>query len=223
MQDIFITWIISNNTSYINNQSYTVKIDQYFSRGWEIFNQYPGGFIGYLILTSVISIIAYILPAPFGNRGGDTVGIVNFVLNPIFSAGFYIVALQIAKNRPKDFSDFFRGFNQFIQIFLEHLVGFILVGIGFAFFIIPGIYLAVAYGFSTIFVIEKKLSFWSALEASRKLITKKWFSFLGFFLQLVLLNLGGLLLVGIGLFVTIPLSTCIIIAAFEDIAGLYGV
>ena len=81
----------------------------------------------------------------------------------------------------------------------------------------------VNYGFSTIFVIEKKLSFRSALEASRKLITKKWFSFLGFFLQLVLLNLGGLLLVGIGLFVTIPLSTCIIIAAFEDIVGLNGV
>lgn len=213
---------MSNYTSH-NNQDFNVNIEQYFSRGWEIFKQYPGGFIGYLILTFVISIFASMLPAPFGNRGEGARGIINIVLNPIFSAGFYIVALQIAKNRPKDFSDFFSGFNKFVQIFLEYLVGSILTAIGFALFFIPGIYLAVAYGFSTIFVIEKKLNFWSALEASRKLITQKWFSFLGFFLLLALLNLVGLLLLGIGLLVTIPLSSCIILAAFEDIVGLNGV
>jgi uncharacterized membrane protein len=212
---------MSKYTSH-TNQEYSVNIDQYFSRGWEIFKQYPWGFIGFLILTFVISIFCSILPAPFGNSKDGAAGFVNFVLNPIFSAGFYIVALQIAKNRPIDFSDFFRGFNQFLQIFLVYIVGAILIAIGFILFIIPGIYLAVAYGFSSLFVIEKKLSFWSALEASRKLITKKWFSFLGLGIMLALLNLAGLLLLGIGALVTIPLTVCIIVAAFEDIVGISG-
>ena len=167
---------MSNNTPHIKNQKYSVNIEQYFSRGWEIFKQYPGGFIGFLLLTFVISIFFSFLAISVKNTHG-IVSIANFVLNPIFSAGYYIVALQIAKNRPIDFSDFFRGFNQFLQIFLVYLIGNILIAIGFLFFIIPGIYLAVAYVFSSLFVIEKKLSFWSALEASRKLITKKWFSF----------------------------------------------
>ena len=207
-----------------NNQEYSVNIDQYFSRGWEIFKQYPGGFIGFLLITFVISIFFSFLPIYLEKAHG--IGIIanfaNFVLNPIFSAGYYIVALQIAKNRPIDFSDFFRGFNQFLQIFLAHLIGTILIAIGFGLLIIPGIYLAVAYVFASLFVIEKKLSFWSALEASRKLITKKWFSFVGLGIMLTLLNLAGMLLLGIGLLVTIPLSSCITVAAFEDIVGLNG-
>lgn len=214
---------MSNSQFNFDNQEYSVKIEEYFSRGWEIFKQYPGGFIGFLILTFMISIFASILPAPFGNSKGEAGGIVNFVLSPILSAGYYIVALQIAKNRPKNFSDFFRGFNQFLQLFLVYIVGTILTIIGFTLLIIPGIYLGVAYGFSNLFVIEKKLSFWSALEASRKLITRKWFSFLGLFVVIFLMNLAGLLLFGIGLLVTIPLTYCIIVAAFEDIVGLNGV
>ena len=40
--------------------------------------------------------------------------------------------------------------------------------------------------------------------------------------MLTLLNLAGLLLLGIGALVTIPLSSCIMVAAFEDIVGLNG-
>lgn len=144
-------------------------------------------------------------------------------LTPILSAGIYVVAFLIAKNRPKTFSDFFRGFNQFLQIFLVNIVSSILIAIGCLFLLLPGIYLAIAYIFSLLFVIEKKLSFWSAMEASRKLITKKWFSFLVFAVTIFLLNLAGILALGVGLLVTIPLTYCIVVAAFEDIVGLNGV
>lgn len=211
---------MSNNTSHIDNQDYSVNIQQYFGRGWEIFKQYPWGFIGFLVLAIVISTIVDELPAPFGNNEEGIGGIINFVINPILLAGFYIVALQIAKNRPLHFSEFFRGFNQFLQLFLVNIVGIILIGIGFVFLIIPGIYLSIAYTFSYLFVIEKKLSFWSALESSRKVISQKWFSFLGFAILLVLLNLAGLIAFGVGLLVTIPWTYCIMVAAFEDIVGL---
>lgn len=104
-----------------------------------------------------------------------------------------------------------------------NLIGGVLIGIGCFLLLIPGIYLTVAYAFSVLFVIEKKLNFWSALEASRKLITKKWFSFLGLGILLVLLNLAGVLILGVGLLVTIPWTYCITVAAFEHIVGLNGV
>ncbi|MEL6457775.1 MAG: hypothetical protein AAFX46_11135 [Cyanobacteria bacterium J06636_27] len=212
---------MSQYTSH-NNQDFSVNIGQYFSRGWEIFKQYPLGFIGYLITVFLISIFLTFLPILIEQLQGiaTIASWANVVLNPIFYAGFDIVALQIAKNRPIDFSDFFRGFNQFLQIFLVHLISNILIVIGCWLLIIPGIYLAVAYQFSSLFVIEKKLSFWSALEASRKLITKQWFSFLLFGIALFLLNVAGVLALGIGMFVTFPLTLCIVVAAFEDIVGL---
>ena len=95
--------------------------------------------------------------------------------------------------------------------------------IGFALLILPGIYLAVAYLFAQPLVIDKGADFWQAMETSRKLITKKWFSFFGLLLVLFLLNLAGAILLGVGLLVTIPLSSCILAAAYEDIVGLNSV
>ncbi|MDJ0737316.1 MAG: hypothetical protein QNJ47_25175 [Nostocaceae cyanobacterium] len=206
----------------MNNQEYSVNIGQYFSRGWEIFSQYSCGFIGFLIVIGLISGITSQLPAPLGTGGGEKGGLVNFIISPILFAGIYIVALQIAKNKPKKFSDFFRGFNKFIQIFNVNALSSVLIGIGSLFLVIPGIYLAVAYMFSVLFVIDKKLNAWSALSASRKVITKNWFDFFGLGILLILLNLAGALILVVGLFVTIPWTYCIIVAAFEDIVGLNG-
>ncbi len=142
---------------------------------------------------------------------------------PALTAGYYFVAFQIARNRDAVFGDFFQGFNKFLPIFLTSLVSTILTAIGFVLLLLPGIYLAVAYLFAQPLVIDKNADFWQAMETSRKLITKKWFSFFGLLLLIFLLNLGGAMLLGIGLLVTIPLSVCIIAAAYEDIVGLNSV
>ncbi|AFZ35681.1 hypothetical protein Sta7437_2131 [Stanieria cyanosphaera PCC 7437] len=200
--------------------NYTFKRGQYFQQGWQIFQQYMWQFIGFTTLVIVISGFTARLPYPLGINEDGQGGIINGILSPVLVAGIYIVALKIAKNRTKTFSDFFLGFNNFLPIFLVNLVGSILTILGCILLIIPGIYLAVAYVFGICFVIEKHFGFWSALETSRKIITKKWFAFFGFILLLGLLNLGGLLVLGVGLLVTIPLTVCIIVAAFEDIVGL---
>lgn len=202
------------------NQNYTFKTGQYFERGWQIFKQYLWQFIGFAALVTVISTFTAHLPYPLGIDRDGQGGIVNAILTPVLVAGIYIVAFKIAKNRTPSFSDFFLGFNNFLRIFLVNLVGSLLTIVGIILLIIPGIYLAVAYCFGLCFVIEKHFGFWSALETSRKIVTQKWLAFFGFILLLGLLNLFGLLALGIGLLITIPLTVCIIVAAFEDIVGL---
>ena len=213
---------MSNASQDLANRDYEVKIGQYFSRGWDIFKQYALPFVGFLILTFIIAVVATKLPYPLGADAKGRTGIVNPILSPIFTAGFYIVAFKIAKGRTPSFGDFFAGFNNFIQLFLTNFVSAILIALGLILFIIPGLYLAIAYMFSMPFVVDKHLDFWSALETSRKLITRNWFSFLGLALLLLLLNLGGVLLFGVGVLVTIPWTFCTIAAAYEDIVGLNG-
>lgn len=219
---------MSSFSSNLIDRDYDVKIGDYFSRGWEIFKQKAPLFILFTLLLFLIQVVIAILPYPLGSRSDEPVpgGILSFAFNivtPVLTAGYYFVAFQLARGRDAVFGDFFRGFNKFLPIFLTTLVAGILTAIGFVLLVLPGVYLAVAYLFAQPLVIDKNADFWQAMETSRQLITKKWFSFFGLMLLLFLLNMAGLMVLGIGLLVTVPLSICIVSAAYEDIIGLNSV
>ncbi|MBD0335059.1 MAG: hypothetical protein ICV62_06195 [Cyanobacteria bacterium Co-bin13] len=218
---------MSSFSSNLSDRDYTVSIGQYFGRGWEIFKQFAGAFVVYTLLLTIVAIVIANLPAPLGNGSEGEPGILSsiyqLIFAPILFAGYYIVAFQIARNRPREFSDFFRGFNKFLPIFLVSLVSGVLIALGFVLLIVPGLYLAVAYLFAQPLVIDKNIDFWQALETSRQIITKKWFSFFGLAILLVLLNLAGILALGVGILVTLPWTICILTAAYENVVGLNSV
>ena len=193
-------------------EGYQVEIGRYFSRGWEIFSGYMGGFIGFMLIVWLINIFLGFIPV-IG-------GLASIVISGPLSAGYYIVAFKKMKGQQVEFGDFFLGFNYFLQLFLATLVVGIFVLLGFVALILPGIYLAVAYSLVVGVIIDRKMDFWEAMETSRKVITRKWFSFFLLFILIALLNLAGLLALGIGLIFTIPWSTVIVAAAFEDVFGL---
>jgi uncharacterized membrane protein len=86
--------------------------------------------------------------------------------------------------------------------------------------IIALVYISISYVFAIPLVIGQKLPFWSAMEASRKIVGKQWFSIFGFMVVLGLLNFAGALMCFIGLLITVPLTSCAIAAAYESIVGL---
>jgi uncharacterized membrane protein len=219
---------MSSFSADLISREYEVKIGDYFSRGWEIFKAKAPLFILFTLFLFLLNVVTSILPFPIGGRTEDGMsnGFLNIALSivtPALTAGYYFVAFQLARGRSAVFNDFFQGFNKFLPIFLTALVAGLLTAVGFIFLLIPGIYLAVAYLFAQPLVIDKSADFWNAMETSRKLITKKWFSFFGLLLLLFLLNFAGALVLGVGLLVTIPLSVCVIAAAYEDIVGLNSV
>ena len=199
----------------ILQKSYTVKISQYIGSGWKTFKKNPGGFVGFTLVAILINIAIAIV-----SQSVPLESFISLLISGPLNAGFLIVAFKILKNRATTFGDFFRGFNNYLPLFLVSLVSSVVIAIGFLLLIIPSIYLAVAYIFALPLVLEKKMNFWDGMEFSRKLISKNWFSFLGFAFVLVLLNLAGVLLLGVGLLVTIPISACAIAAAYADIVGL---
>jgi uncharacterized membrane protein len=83
--------------------------------------------------------------------------------------------------------------------------------------IVPGVYLSVAYLFAPCLIVDKNIDFWPAMEISRKKVNKHWFGLFCFSILIILLNIIGCLSFLVGLFITIPLSTCIITAAYKDI------
>jgi len=105
----------------------------------------------------------------------------------------FVVAFKLLKQRSTTFSDFFLGFNNFLQFFIANLLRGIPATLASILFMLPGIYLGVAYSFTTVLIVDRKFDFWEAMETGRKVITKRWFPFFGFVLVLALINIVGCL------------------------------
>ena len=195
------------------NRGYQIKIGEYISQGFEVFKKYPSNFVGFFGLTALVAVVLNLIPI-LG-------GIASSIIGAPLGAGFTFVVLAIIRNQPFVFQDFFKGLNNkyFLQIFLISLVGGAITALGIFLLIIPGIYIAVSYSFAVQIAIDWELDFWEALETSRKLISKNWFSMFGFLLVLTMINIGGILLLGIGIFFTAPITICALIIAYNDILG----
>ncbi|NVJ85878.1 MAG: hypothetical protein HWE15_06205 [Algoriphagus sp.] len=190
------------------------SIDDALKRGWELYKETP-------ILLSLFFFIYIGIAAASSYWLEDFSFIISILISPALMAGFYLVANKISRGETIAFEDFFTGFNFWFPVVVVNLVSGILTGLGILALILPGIYLGVAYAFCLPFVLFAGTEFWTSMELSRKLITKIWWRFFAFLLLLVVINMVGLLFLGIGLLVSGPVSLLAVYAAFEDLAGSY--
>jgi len=79
------------------------------------------------------------------------------------------------------------------------------------------IYLGVAWTFTFPLVIDQGLGPWTAMEVSRRVVTKQWFRVFFVMLLAGILALLGLIGLFIGIFFTIPLAYGAILYAYEDL------
>ena len=87
--------------------------------------------------------------------------------------------------------------------------------------IVPGLVLGAMYMFSFLFILDKKMDFWPAMQASAEIVKKDYMGFTLFFLVLVLLQILGALACIIGLFITIPIMYVAIAIAYRDLVGFH--
>ena len=93
----------------------------------------------------------------------------------------------------------------------------ILVALGFVCLILPGIYLAVGYSFAYLRATDRQVSFWDAMEASRKTVTHHWWSVFGLLLLGIPFAILGLVCLGVGILVAMPLIMGALAYAYEDL------
>ncbi len=91
---------------------------------------------------------------------------------------------------------------------------------GFLLLIIPGIYFSISYLFAHLFVWFYDIPPAEALTLSRKMVSGNFIQIFWIWLILLGFNLLGVLALGLGLLVTIPISACVIYALFDDIIGI---
>ncbi len=113
----------------------------------------------------------------------------------------------------------FKGFNFFVPSLVAHILISIFTALGMLLCIIPGIVIAAMYMFTFLFILDKKMDFWPAMEASAAIVKKDYMGFSLFILALGLLQVLGALACIIGIFVTLPIMYVAIALAYRDLVG----
>jgi uncharacterized membrane protein len=142
------------------------------------------------------------------------------IVTPLISTGACWMILRIIRGHTPEFTDLFIAFKNFklaAALILANLSVLLLTLLGFIALIIPGIYLAVAYSFTAILVIDKRLGIWESMELSRRIVTKRWWSVLAFVLLLALINLLGILACCVGSIIAAPVCYASIVCAYDSL------
>ncbi len=185
-----------------------VNIGNWISRGWDMtFSD-----IGPIILISFIYLV--VIAVASSTLIGEFV-----VIGPL-NVGFFFLFFQKIRGEKIEIGDIGKGFNFFAAAVLSHIIISFFISIGFIFCIIPGIIVSALYIFTPALIVEKNLDFWQAMEASRKIVSHYLFEMSIFVIVLGFINLLGVLLCGVGVLISIPLTFGAMAAAYDELIGL---
>jgi hypothetical protein len=137
-------------------------------------------------------------------------------LNNLIAFGFYRYVLGILRGEKDRLERAQQGIlGALFPALLYTVVAPLIVMVGFLFFIFPGIYLGIGYLFAPLLIVDQKLSFWEALETSRKLVHPRWGRVFWSMILLGFVVLSGILLFFVGLFFTIPMALVGFLIVYE--------
>lgn len=166
-------------------------------------------------LTFVLSLLP--LPALFSAIALQA--LVTLLTAPI-TIGVMLVGIKLAADVRASGASIFGYFDMMLNLFLQALLIYLIVGIGLLLLVLPGIYLLYAYMYSGSLLVEKKMGIWEAMEASRRAVTHSWFKLFFLWIIIVLLIVVSMIPLMIGLIWTLPLSLLCFGVVYKTLFGV---
>lgn len=189
----------------VESKSFSKK--ELIKKGWERTKEHARLLLKILLVFILLSLVSSIVNVTMeGSAIALLVNIASTIIQTVFEIGFITIGLEIVDGKKPGFKDLYSHYPLFLPFFLTSLIFWIMVLVGLILLIVPGIYLAVKYQFTSFVVVDKKLSYWTAIKKAGELTQGRWMKIFLFDLTLIGLNILGLLALGVGLLLTIPTS-----------------
>ncbi len=136
--------------------------------------------------------------------------IITFIVAIFVSISVITVSLAIADGGTPSFKGLFSKYSNY-KIFVNYIIASIATGaivlVGLILLVVPGIYLAVRLQFYKFLIVDKgDIGPIMALKESWRITDNHAWNLFLFLILIALLNILGVILLGIGLFVTVPIS-----------------
>ncbi len=209
---------------------YQLSIGQVFSDAWELTKGVKGTFwLAFIVYLLIVMAVGFSLGFVFGVLGmGAQAAVLQSVVMQVavtlvsypLMAGIMLIGVYRSVGEPISIHLLFNNWSKTVPLFVCYLIMMVLITIGFLLFVLPGIYLTFAYMLAMPLIVEKGLGPWEALEASRKAISKRWFSVFFIFIILMFVMSISAIPLGIGLIWTVPLSVMVMSVMYRNIFGV---
>ncbi len=127
-----------------------------------------------------------------------------YAASVIVGMGVLKVTLKLVDGQKPEYSDLFSSYRLFWSYFGASLLYGLMSGIGYMLLVIPGIIISLQFGLYGYLVVDKGSGAIVSLQQSSKLTNGAKWKLFGLGLLSILINIAGVLCLGIGLVVTIP-------------------
>src|SRR5215467_11383185 len=186
---------------YVPPAGIQARSGHWISEGWLIVS---GDIWMFALLAIVFSILNSVVPI--------------ILQGPMF-IGMHIYCVKRMMGRQAEFADLFRGFDYFIPGLVASLLIWLFTGAAALLCLIPGLIVAAMYKFTYLFIFDKRMDFWPAMQASHNIVRGDYFGFTIFLLALAGVNLLGALCCIVGVLVSVPVTMAAITVAYQEIVG----
>ncbi len=156
-----------------------------------------GAFLVYMIVSIIASAVGRMIPV---------VGIfISILIGAPLWAGWSLFCLAKVRGQETTVGTLFSGFNVFGAAVGAYFLMGILIMFGSIFLIVPGIILGAAFSLTFFFIVDQGHGPWQAMKASYELTRGYRWRVLAISFLCSLINILGLLCLGIGMLVTAPI------------------
>jgi hypothetical protein len=185
-----------------------IDIGSAVSRGWALVRDNMAVLVGATLLGWLITIGLAFVP------------VIGWAVGFVLLGGLDYMFLRRIRGEEIQIGDLFAGFNiALLHLVLVGLVKALLTSLGLVLCVLPGIYLGVGYVFALPLVIDKKMDFWPAMEVSRQVVHRHWWSVFALVIVVGLIAFVGCIACFVGLLITIPVASAALMYAYEDLFG----
>jgi uncharacterized membrane protein len=178
-----------------------VHAGRWISEGWALVTADLGN---YVLLALIFLVLSSAVPV---------------ILQGPIIAGLHIFTMKKLMGRRAEFADLFTGFNYFVPTLVASIVIGLFVFAGTLLCVIPGLVVAAMYKFTYLFIVDKRMDFWPAMQASHAVVKRDYAGFTLFLILMALVNVLGALCCIVGLLVSVPVTFAAITVAYKEIVG----
>ena len=146
--------------------------------------------------------------------------IAAWLIESLFVIGFIKISLLFAEGTKGRLNDLYAHAHLLGKYIVAAILYGLMVAVGIVLLIIPGIILAIMFGFYGYFIVEQGMGPLEALKASARLTAGQRWNLFGFSLVIIVINILGALFFGIGLLLTVPVTIMARAYVYRRLRGL---
>ena len=125
--------------------------------------------------------------------------------------------LRIYDGENPEIKEIFNTYGMFWRFLGQSILYSLIVIGGTILLIVPGVIFAIMYSFASIIIVDTNIGIKASLKESKVITAGSKWKLFGFFIVVGLLNILGYIALGVGIFVTIPITTFAMIHIYREL------